>query len=69
MGLADDSSLRPHVTTLSDELTTPPEPATLQRSIVDSLSRELRVDFASGEVTTTEAAREQELESSFVVSG
>jgi len=69
MGLTDDAALRPQITTLREELGRTPERALLEHALIDAFSGELRVSFEPAPVSDAERAREQELMSSFVVSG
>lgn len=69
MGLADDSGLRPHITTLVDELGSPPSAEDLRDRIVDAFTEVLGVSFEPARLTAAEEAREQELAASFAVSG
>jgi lipoate-protein ligase A len=67
MGLADDSKLRPHITTLSDELGREiPRPA-LEAVLVEAFAGALGVEFEAGLLTCGESLREVELRGSFVV--
>jgi len=69
MGLADDSALRPHVTTLADELDRPVSRADLLDTVVDAFAEVLGFSFEPDRLTAGEEAREQELAASSVVSG
>lgn len=69
MGLADDSSLRPHITTLSDELGRVADPTEIGEAVVAAFSKMLGVAFESGRLTAEEEAREQTVAASFLVSG
>jgi lipoate-protein ligase A len=69
MGLSDDSSLRPHVTTLRDELGQDLPRAVLEETLVDAFTEELGAGFEGGQPSNAEQAREQELTSSFFVDG
>jgi lipoate-protein ligase A len=69
MGLADDSGLRPHITTLHDELDRPVSRADLTDAVVDSCSEVLGVSFRPEELTIEEDARQQDLGASFAVTG
>jgi len=69
MGLADDSGLRPHITTLVDELDRPVSRADLSDAVVDACSEALGVSFEPDGLTTGEDSRERELAASFVVTG
>ena len=67
MGLADDSGLRPHITTLVEELYEPVELSNLKRAVVDACAEELGLSFESGSLASEEEARERKLATSFVV--
>jgi lipoate-protein ligase A len=69
MGLADDSGLRPHITTLVDELDRPVSRADLLDTVIDAFAEVLGVSFGPDSLTAGEEAREQELATSFVVTG
>jgi len=69
MGLADDSGLRPQITTLVDELDRPVSRADLTDTIVDACAEVLGVTFDPDRLTTEESTRERELATSFVVTG
>jgi lipoate-protein ligase A len=69
MGLADDSSLRPHVTTLRDETGRDLPRATLEEILVTGFEEGLGVSFAEGRPSSAERAREAELAGSFTVVG
>lgn len=62
MGLADDRPLRPHVTTLAEELDRVPTRGELERAIAAAFVEELGVDLEPGELTAAEAERARELE-------
>ena len=65
MGLADDSSLRPHVTTLNDELDRLPNRSDLDRTLVQAFADELEIAFEQGPLTADETDRETALAASF----
>jgi lipoate-protein ligase A len=67
MGLADDSSLRPHITTLADELDRPVSRADLTDAIVDAFAEALGVSFEPRGLTPWEEERELALTASFAV--
>ncbi len=69
MGLADDSGLRPHITTLSDEMSQPVDPAVLRETVVEAFGETLGLSFEPGDLTKGESARERVLKASFVVTG
>ena len=65
MGLADDSSLRPHVTTLNHELDLLPNRSELDRTLVQAFADELEIAFEQGPLTADETDRETALAASF----
>jgi lipoate-protein ligase A len=67
MGLADDSSLRPHVTTLTHELDLLPNRSELDRTLVQAFADELEIAFEEGPLMAQEAAGETALAASFAV--
>ena len=67
MGLRDDSSLRPHITTLADELGPLPDRGILEKTVVRGLTDEFGVNFDHGTMAEHEAARETQLTASFSV--
>jgi lipoate-protein ligase A len=69
MGLADDSVLRPHITTLRDECDGELERSTLEGSLVEAFSTEFAVELEAAEPSDTERAREHELIASFAIGG
>jgi len=69
MGLADDSGLRPHITTLRDELGRPAERGEVERAVVEAFSEVLDLELAAALLNAAEATRERELAASFVVAG
>jgi lipoate-protein ligase A len=69
MGLADDSGLRPHITTLRDELERPVSRADLSDAVVDAFSEVLGVSFEPGGLTAGEDAHERDFADSFAVTG
>jgi len=69
MGLADDASLRPQVTTLRDELGRELPRAVLEETLVEAFRSELGVEFETEQPGDGERAREQELAESFAVGG
>ncbi len=54
LGLADDSALRPHVTTVAAELGDVPESGTIVRLLAGALERELGVELVLGPLTGAE---------------
>jgi lipoate-protein ligase A len=69
MGLEDDASLRPQVTTLRDELGRELPRAVLEKNLIEAFGSELGVDLETEQPSDAERAREQELVGSFVVGG
>jgi lipoate-protein ligase A len=69
MGLDDDASLRPQVTTLRDELGRELPRAVLEKNLIEAFGSELGVEFKTEQPSDAERAREQELVGSFVVGG
>jgi len=69
MGLADDTSLRPQITTLRDELDREPMRTDLEQTLVEAVSTELGVGFEPAQPSDDERAREQKLIASFSVNG
>jgi lipoate-protein ligase A len=67
MGVSDDSSLRNHVTTVTEELGRAPDRQDIETAIVHALSAELGITLTKGSLTTSEEARREELTPSFVV--
>jgi lipoate-protein ligase A len=67
MGLDDDASLRPQVTTLRDELRRKLPRPVLEDSLVEAFGSELGVEFETEQPSDAERAREQELSGSFTV--
>ena len=67
MGLADDRSLRPHITTLVDELDRPVSRTDLSDAVVDACSDVLGVSLENQCLTVGELAHCRELVDSFVV--
>lgn len=62
LGLADDRGLRPHVTTLAEQLGRVPTRVELERVVAAAFAEELGVDLEPGELTAEEAERARELE-------
>ena len=69
MGLADDSGLRPHITTLTDELGRTPDAGDLEDRVVRGFADVLEAVFEVGSLTSGEEERAQDLQTSFIVSG
>jgi lipoate-protein ligase A len=67
LGLADDSALRPHVTTVSAELGRPVGRAELESTVVAGLAERLGVDLAAAPPTPAETSRETGLRPRFVI--
>ena len=65
MGLEDDASLRPQVTTLRDELGRELPRAVLEEALVEAFGSQLGVEFKTEQPSDAERAREQELFDSF----
>ena len=69
MGLDDDASLRPQVTTLRDELGRELPRAVFEKNLIEAFGSELEVEFETEQPSDAERAREQELIDSFAVDG
>jgi lipoate-protein ligase A len=69
MGLADDASLRPQVTTLRDEIGRDLPHSVLEETVVEAFTEEFGVEIEPGQSSEIERARENELIESFVVDG
>lgn len=69
MGLEDDASLRPRVTTLQDEVTYDLPRPNLEATIVEAFASTLGVEFEICRPSDIERSREQELIDSFFVNG
>jgi len=69
MGLTDDASLRPQVTTLAEELGRDLPRAELEGKLVEAFSSELGFDSETDQPSDAERAREKELIGSFSVDG
>ena len=67
LGLADDSDLRPHVTTLSDELGYTPDPDTLRTTLAEAFERTFGITLDPGAPTPQELERAAALESRFQI--
>ena len=67
MGLADDSGLRPYITTLAEHVGKPVVRADLERSIIQAFREELGVELKPLDIHEPERARAEKLEPSFVV--
>ncbi len=68
MGLADDSGLRPHITTLRHELGRLPGRDEVEEAVVAACSDMFGIAFEPGTLSVGEEAREQALAPSFLVS-
>jgi lipoate-protein ligase A len=69
MGLSDDSTLRPHITTLHEQLDQDVERTMLEASLIEAFSTEFEVRFEPAEPSETEYVREQRLLTSFAICG
>jgi len=69
MGLEDDSRLRESVTTLTDELGSPPSREELEETIEKAFEEALGIGLERGRLTDSELMRETELDRTFSVSG
>lgn len=69
MALPDDTSLRPQVTTLRNELTLELPRAAVETTLIEAFTAELEVRFAENRPNDAECTREQELIGSFSVEG
>ena len=69
MGLADDGALRPHITTLRDELARELERPALEETLVEAFTAEFGVQFEPAQPSDAECAREPELITSFSIDG
>ena len=69
MSLPDDRGLRPHITTLADELDRPISRADLTDAVVDAFAEEFRISLEPDRLTRDEEAHEQELAASLAVTG
>jgi lipoate-protein ligase A len=67
MGLDDDTSLRPHITTLTEELGSTRDRNELEASIVKAFSKTLGIHLERGTLFQGETERESELTASFSV--
>ncbi len=67
MGLPDDRDLRPHVTTLAEQLGAAPARDRIEAAIVDGIEATLGVMLERGRLSPTEASRAAALAPSFVV--
>ena len=69
LGLADDASLRPQITTLRDELGRELSRAVLEETLVEAFGSELEVEFKTEQPGDAERARERALIDSFAIDG
>jgi lipoate-protein ligase A len=67
MGLADDSTLRPHVTTFADELGRPVSRDEVEPVVSNALAEHLGIGIVVGDLTSEELAREVELVARFAI--
>ena len=67
MGLPDDESLRPHVTTIHDELDRDIPRSEIEKTVCNSFSEEFGIDFKRDQQSDAESGREHELVGSFAV--
>ena len=67
MGLADDSALRPHVTTLADEVGHPVDRDQLEQSVVQAFADHLGIEIADGSPSPSEFLREDQLTPDFCI--
>jgi lipoate-protein ligase A len=67
MGLADDSGLRPHITTLRDELGRLPGRSEVSEAVVAATGEILGIVFEPGSLTAEEEVRERTLAASFLI--
>jgi lipoate-protein ligase A len=69
MGLDDDGGLRPHITTLIEQLGTEVLRADLERSITRAFAEELGIELEPGKFSGRERAREEQLETDSSITG
>jgi lipoate-protein ligase A len=69
MGLEDDVSLRPRITTLRDETAREVPRTELESTVIEAFSSVLGVGFDAGQLSDIEEAREEALIASFFVDG
>jgi lipoate-protein ligase A len=69
MRLSDDTSLRPQVTTLREELVRAPTRESLEQTLVEAVSADFGVEFEPAQPIDAERAREQGLIASFSIDG
>jgi lipoate-protein ligase A len=67
MGLPDDRGLRPHVTTLVEQLGAAPDRPRLEAALAAGFERALGITLAAGALTPTARARADALAASFTV--
>jgi len=69
MGLDDDGGLRPHITTLAEQVGKPVDRADLERSITRAFAEELGIELEPGKFSGRERARVEQLATDFAVTG
>jgi lipoate-protein ligase A len=69
MGLPDDSSLRPRITTIRDELGRDLERSKLEQTLVEVIAENLGIGFQPDRPSDAERSREQQLIASFTITG
>ncbi len=69
MGLGDDSSLRPLVTTIRDELGRSPRRTILERALIEAFATGLGITLQPGALSSGEADQEEDLVPTFGVGG
>ena len=68
MGLADDTAVRPHVTTLTDELGRTPSAAEVDGAVVAGLEAVLGTSLAPGALTSEESRSEDSRVAAYAIS-
>lgn len=69
MGLTSDASLRPHITTLTEELGATVSRATLERELIEAFSSEFAIEFDQCQPCDVELDRERQTKTSFSIPG
>jgi lipoate-protein ligase A len=69
MGLDDDGGLRPHITTLAEQVGKPVDRADLERSITRAFAEELGIELEPGKFSGRERVRVEQLATDFAVTG
>jgi lipoate-protein ligase A len=69
MGMADDTSLRPQITTLHDELGRDLARTNLEQTLVEAIAADFGVELEPAQASDAERAREPELIASFSING